>query len=174
CSTGAVHDGVEITLACGLAKFRGNLLGALVPDANNVIGPVLLGHREFVGVAGEGDDPCATSEDLGILNRITAKSTDPKNSNHSVRAQRAGIAEFLDTSIGGQTRVGERREFLEFQTTLHLDGIASRDGKEFREASIRSKPGPAHVRTNLRVADQAMAASAIAPSWRDDHMVAFL
>src|SRR5262247_1232185 len=85
-STGAVNDGVEITLACGLTKFRGNLLGGLVPDANDVIGPVVLGHREFVGVAGEGDDPRATSEDLGILNRIRAKSTDPKNSDHSVRA----------------------------------------------------------------------------------------
>src|SRR5262249_38980516 len=32
----------------------------------------------------------------------------------------------------------------------------------------------AYVGTNLRVADQAMAASAITPSGRDDHMVAFL
>src|SRR5262249_11566858 len=70
-------------------------------------------------------------------------------------------------------RVGERREFLEFQTTLHLDGVASRDGNEFREAPIQPKPGPAYVGTNLRVADQAMAASAITPSGRYDHMVAF-
>src|SRR5262249_15287259 len=68
----------------------------------------------------------------------------------------------------------ERREFLEFQTSLHLDGIASRNGKEFREASIRPKPWPADVGTNLRVADEAMAARAITPSGRDDHMVAFL
>src|SRR5215468_2097610 len=38
-STGAVNDCVEISLACGLAKFRGNLLSGLVPDANDVIGP---------------------------------------------------------------------------------------------------------------------------------------
>src|SRR5262245_58709339 len=85
-STRAVNDSVEKRLAGGLVKFRGNLLGGLVLDANDVIGTVVLGHREFVGVAGESNDPCATSEDLGILNRIRAKSTDPKNSEHSVRA----------------------------------------------------------------------------------------
>src|SRR5262249_57943507 len=156
-SAHCIYDGIEIALTCGLDELRGNLLGGLIPDVNDVIGPVVLGHREFVGVAGERDDPSAASEQLGKLNRIRAKSTDPKNPDHAIRAQRPGIAELLDTSIAGQPRVSERREFLEFQTTLHLDGIASRNGNEFRAASIQPKPRPAYAGTNLRVADQTMA-----------------
>src|SRR5262249_15095919 len=173
CSTGAVNDGVEITLACGLAKFRGNVLGGFVPDANGVIGPVVLSHREFVGVAGEGDDSCATSEDLGILNRVTAKSTDPKNSDHSVRAQRPGIAEFLDTSIRGQTRVGERREFLEFQTTLPHGGTAAGGGEYSPRARKRPHPRPGAGKKTAGSPDPARGANPHPPPGRQHHSPPF-
>src|SRR5262245_44971058 len=89
-------------------------------------------------------------------------------------AEGAGIAELLDAAIGRHPRIGERCEFLRLQPTVDLDQIASRNGYEFREAAIRPKPGPTHVRANLRIADLAMTAGAVAPAGRDDDVVALM
>src|SRR5262249_6400550 len=40
--------------------------------------------------------------------------------------------------------------------------------------AVRTKPRPAHIRANVRVANLAMTAGAIAPSRRDDNMVTWL
>src|SRR5262245_10800803 len=136
-----------------------------------MIGSIVLRDSELVGIAGESDDLRTTSEQLGVLNGIPAESTDTQNPDHPTRAERASIAKFFHAAEGCHTCIGERREFLEFQTTVRLDQIASRDGDELCKTSHRSESGPTHVGTNVRIADQAMAADAIAPSGRDNHVV---
>src|SRR5262245_49552164 len=139
-----------------------------------MIGSIVLRDSELVGIAGESDDLRTTSEQLGVLNGIPAESTDTQNPDHPTRAERASIAKFFHATEGCHTCIGERREFLEFQTTVRLHQIASRDGDELCKTSHRSESGPTHVGTNVRIADQAMAADAIAPSGRDNHVVSLL
>src|SRR5262249_7686244 len=139
-----------------------------------MIGSIVLRDSELVGIAGESDDLRTTSEQLGVLNGIPAESTDTQNPDHPTRAERASIAKVFHATEGCHTCIGERREFLEFQTTVRLDQIASRDGDELCKTSHRSESGPTHVGTNVRIADQAMAADAIAPSGRDNHVVSLL
>src|SRR5262249_37047411 len=140
--TRAVDDSVEITLPRGLAELLRNLCRRLVLDADNVIGPVFLGDGEIVGIAVESDDRRAAAKELSVLDGIAAQSTDPENPENSIGDERAGIAELLEAAIGGQTRIGERCEFLEFQPTVDLDQIASGDWYELREAANGSKPRP--------------------------------
>src|SRR5262249_3218452 len=52
--------------------------------------------------------------------------------------------------------------------------IASRYRQELREPTIRPKTRPAHIWTDMSIADQAMTAGAIAPSGCDHHMVSLL
>src|SRR6516225_412912 len=112
--TSAVNDSVEVTLPRGLAELLGNICRRLVLDADNVIGPILLGDGEIVGIAVESHNRRAASKELSVLDGIPAQSTDSENPEHPIGAERAGIAKLLEAAIGGQTRIGERREFLEF------------------------------------------------------------
>src|SRR5215472_15368780 len=139
-SARAVDDSVEVTLPRGLAELLGNIRRRLALDADNVIGPVFLGDGEIVGIAVESGDRRATPKELSVLDGIAAQSTDAENPEHPIGAECAGIAELLEAAIGGQTRIGERREFLEFEPTFDLDQIASGDGYELREAANGSKP----------------------------------
>src|SRR5262245_44280122 len=125
-------------------------------------------------MTGESDDRRAASKKLGILNSVPAQSTDTENPEHSIWAEGASIAQFLDAAIGCHTCIGERRELLEFQPIVNLDQIASGNGYEFREAAVRSKPRPTHVRADMCIADQAMTAGAIAPSRCDHNMITLL
>src|SRR5262249_28168616 len=83
-----------------------------------------------------------------------------------------GIAELLHAAIGCHTRIGKRSEFLEFQTAIHLDQIASLDWQELSESTIRSKTRPTHVGADMSIANQAMTACSIAPSGCDHDMAA--
>src|SRR5262252_1065491 len=112
--TRAVDDSVEITLPRGLAELLRNICRRLALDADNVISPVFLGDGEIVGIAVESDNRRAAPKELGVLDGIPAQSTDAENPEHPIGAERAGIAELLDAAIRCQTRIGERREFLEF------------------------------------------------------------
>src|SRR5215469_16018611 len=112
--TRAVDDSVEVTLPRGLAKLLRNICRRLALDADNVIGPVFLGNGEIVGIAVESGNRRAAPQKLSVLDGIPAQSTDSENPEHTIGAKRAGIAELLEAAIGGQTRIGERREFLEF------------------------------------------------------------
>src|SRR5215472_8005430 len=112
--TRAVDDGVEVTLPRGLAELLGNIRQRLALDADSVISPVFLGDGEIVGIAVEGGNRSTTPKELGVLDGIPAQSTDAENPEHPIGAERAGVAKLLEAAIGGQTRIGERREFLEF------------------------------------------------------------
>src|SRR5262249_2056974 len=54
----------------------------------------------------------------------------------------------------------------------HFDHVARRNRNILRKAAVGPKAGPAHVGADLRVADLAMAAHPVTPSWRNHHMVA--
>src|SRR5262249_30406952 len=143
----------------------------LVLDVDDMIGSIVLRDSELVGIAGESDDLRTTSEQLGVLNGIPAESTDTQNPDHPTRAERASIAKFFHATEGCHTCIGERRESVEFQTRVRLDQTASRGGDELCKTPPRSEPGPTHVGTNVRFADQAMAADAIPPPGRDTPVV---
>src|SRR5262249_34988963 len=113
-------------------------------------------------------------KELGVLNCITAQSTDAENPEHPIRAERARIAELLDTAIRCHACVGERGDLLECQMVGCMDQIASRHRHELRASTIRPEPGPTYVRADMRIAHQAMTAGAIAPTGRDDHMMTLL
>ena len=102
--TRAVDDSVEITLPRGLAEFLRNICRRLALDADDVIGPVFLGDGEIVGIAVESHNRRAASKELSVLDGIPAQSTNAENPKHPIGAERAGIAELLDTAIGCQTR----------------------------------------------------------------------
>src|SRR5262245_28066914 len=109
----AVDDSVEVTLPRGLVELLGNIRRSLVLDADDVISPVFLGDGEIVGIAVERGNRSTTPKELGVLDGIPAQSTDAENPERPIRAERAGIAELLEAAIGGQTRIGERCQFLE-------------------------------------------------------------
>src|SRR5262249_49805379 len=127
---------------------------------------------ELLRIAGESDDRGTAPKELRVLDGIAAESTDAENPDHPIWAEGAGIAELLDAAVGRHPRIGERRELLGLQATADLDQIASRNGNELREAAIWPEPRPTHVGTDVRIADLAVTAGAIAPARCDDDVVA--
>src|SRR5262249_18667520 len=81
---------------------------------------------------------------------------------------------FLDPPVRSQTGIGQRSEFFEFETFVHLDEVASGDGDELGKSAVRTESGPAYVRANLCVSDLAMTAGAVAPPGGDDHVITLL
>src|SRR5262249_43242080 len=73
-----------------------------------------------------------------------------------------------------QARVGQRSEFFEFETTVHLDEVASGDGDELGKSPVRAESGPAYVWANLCVSDLAMTAGSVAPPWGDNDVITLL
>jgi hypothetical protein len=51
-------------------------------------------------------------------------------------SERACVAQFLDPAVRRHARVGERREFLELETAVHLDDVACWDGDELGESAL--------------------------------------
>src|SRR5499425_1695068 len=129
--TRAVDDGIEVTLSRRLAELLAKIGPGFALDVDDVIDPVVLRDGELVGVAGESDDRRPAAKELRVLNGIYAQSP-----NTAIRAERAGIAEFLDAAVRRHTCIGERGELLELQPLVHLDHVASRDGYELRESAI--------------------------------------
>src|SRR6516225_9949762 len=111
---GAVDDSVEVILPRSLAELLRYICRRLALDADNVISPIFLGDGEIVGIAVESGNRSTTPKELSVLDGIPAQSTDAENPEHPIGAERAGVAEFLEAAIGGQTRIGERCKFLEF------------------------------------------------------------
>src|SRR5215468_6249475 len=109
-----------------------------------MIGAILRRYVEPVGVAIESDHLRAAPQELRVLDGVFAQSTDAKDAEDPVRAERTGIAELFDAAIGRESCVGERCQFFELQPTLNLDHIARWDGDELGKASHRSESGPAH------------------------------
>src|SRR5262249_33043364 len=152
-STGAVDDRIEIALTRGVPEFPADVSQGFVFDGDDVIGPVLLRDGELFGIAGECDNGRTAPEELGVLNGVTAQSTDTEYPHDTIRGESASIAEFLDSTVRCHTGIGQRREFLEFETPVHLDNIASRDGYEIGESAIGPESWPAHIGADVRVAD---------------------
>src|SRR5262249_5091370 len=134
----------------------------------------LFRHRELVGIASKRDHLRTAPEELGVLNGVPAESADAEHPEDPIRGERAGVAEFLDTPVRSQTGIGQRSEFLEFETTVHLDEVASGDGDELGKPAVRTEPGPAYVRANLCVSDLAMTAGAVTPPGGDNHVITLL
>src|SRR5262249_17724954 len=65
-------------------------------------------------------------------------------------------------------------EYLEFETFVHLDEVASRDRDEFGKSAVRTESGPAYVWANLCVSDLAMSAGAVTPPGGDNHVITLL
>src|SRR5262249_20318680 len=114
----------------------------------------------------------AAPEELGVLHGVRAKPTDTEHPEDPIRGERAGVAEFLDPPVRSQTGIGQGSEFLEIETIVHLDEVASGDRDEFGKSAVRTKPGPAYVWANLSVSDLAMTAGAVTPPGGDDHVIA--
>src|SRR5262249_18319735 len=117
-------------------------------------------------------DRSTGAKQLSVLNGISAETADAKHADHPIGPEPAGIANLLDAAIRRQPRVGERRELLELQMFRHFDHVARRNRNRFRKAAVGPKAGPAHIGADVRVADLAMAAHTVTPSWRNHHMVA--
>src|SRR5690606_1224756 len=98
------------------------------------------------------------------LHRIGTQSADADHTQHPPGRQRTSSAEFLDAPIGRQSRVGQWRELLGLETFVNLDEIASGNRHILGISTIRTKPRPATMRTDLRIAYLTMTASAISPS----------
>src|SRR5262249_38925093 len=170
----AVDDRIDFTLTRGVAEFLANGGRGLALDADDVVGSILLRDGEFLGIASKCDHRRTAPEELGVLNSVRAQASDAEHSEDPTRSERARSEQFLDPAIRRHARVGERREFLEFETAVYLDKVACWDGDELGESAVRPEPWPAHVRADVGVADLAMTAGAVAPSGGDDHVITFL
>src|SRR5262249_38097106 len=126
------------------------------------------------GIASKRDHLGAAPEELGVLNGVRAESADAEHPEDAIRGERAGVAEFLDPPVRSQAGIGERSEFLEFETVVHLDEVASGDGDELGKPAVRTEPGPAYVWANLCVSDLAMTAGAVPPPGGDDDVITLL
>src|SRR5215469_16812301 len=135
---------------------------------------MLACYLELVGVAPECDHLCTAPHKLRVLDGVSAKSTDAKDAEYPVRAERTGIAEFFDAAIRCESCVGKRCQFFKLQPTVNFDQIARWDGDELCKASHRSESRPTHVRANVSIANLAMATRAVAPARCDDHMSTLL
>src|SRR5262249_29626113 len=140
-------------------------------DVDNVIGPVLFRDRELVGIASKRDHLRTAPEELGVLNGVHAESADAEHPEDPIRGERASVAEFLDPPVRSQTGIGQRSEFLEFETIVHLDEVASGDRDEFSKSAVRTKPGPAYVWANLCVSALAMTAGPAPPPGGDNDVI---
>src|SRR5262249_20025366 len=143
-------------------------------DADDVVGPVLLCDGELFGIASKSDHRGPAPEELGVLNGVPAQASDAEHPEDPAWGECARVTEFLDPAIRRHARVGERREFLEFETAVYLDEVACWDGDELGESAVRPEPWPAHVRADVRIADLAMTAGAIAPARCDDDVITLL
>src|SRR5262249_35319050 len=131
----------------------------------------LFRHRELVGIASKRDHLRTAPEELGVLNGVPAESADAKHTEDPIRGERAGVAEFLDPAVRSQAGIGQRSEFLEFETIVHLDEVASGDGDELGKPAVRTESGPAYVWANLCVSDLAVTAGAATPNGGDNHVI---
>src|SRR5262249_61607219 len=118
---------------------------------------------ELVGIASKRDHLGAAPEELGVLNGVRAKSANAEHPEDPIRGESASVAEFLDSPVRSQTGIGQRGEFLEFETIVHLDDVARGDGDELGKPAVRTESGPAYVWANLCVSDLAVTESAAAP-----------
>src|SRR5262249_10631388 len=165
---------IEITLPRASTEFLTDVGRRLALDVDDVIGPVLFRDGELVGIASKRDHLRTAPEELGVLNGVPAESADAEHPEDPIRGGRASVAEFLDPPVRSQTGIGQRSEFFEFETFVHLDEVASRDGDELGKSAVRTESGPAYVRANLCVSDLAMTAGAVAPPGGDDHVITLL
>src|SRR5262249_36042979 len=126
------------------------------------------------GIASKRDHLGAAPEELGVRTGVHAESADAEHPEDPIRGERAGVAQFLDPTVRSQAGIGQRSEFLEFETTVHLDEVASGDGDELGKSPVRTESGPAYVRANLCVSDLAMTAGSVAPPGGDNDVIPLL
>jgi len=107
-------------------------------DTDDVIGAIPPRDFELV-VAPESDQLRAAPQELRVLDGVSTKTTDAEDADYPVRSEHAGIAEFFDTAIRREARVGERCQLFELQLTVHFDQIARRDGDELCKTAHRSE-----------------------------------
>src|SRR6516165_2449274 len=170
----AIDDRIEVTLPRGNTEFLTDVGRGSALDVNYVIGPILFRDRELVEIASKRDHLGAAPEELGVLNGVPAKSADTEHPQDPIGGERAGVAEFLDSPVRSQAGIGQRSEFLEFETTVHLDEVASGDRDELGKSPVRTESGPAYVWANLCVSDLAMTAGSVAPPGGDNDMITLL
>ena len=173
-STCAIDDRIEFTLPCASTEFLTDVGRGLAFDVDEVIGPVLFRDGELVGIASKRDHLRTAPEEPGVLNGVPAESADAEHPQDPIRGERASVAQFLDPPVRSHTGIGQRSEFLEFETIVHLDEVASGDGDEFSKSAVGTESGPAYVWANMCVSDLAMTAGAVAPPGHDDDVVPLL
>src|SRR5262245_51709740 len=173
-STGAVDDRIEVALTRRVPEFPADVSQGLVFDGDDVIGSVLLRDGELFGITGECDNGRTAPEELGVLNGVPAQSADTEHPHDSIRGEGASITEFLDSTISCHTSIAQWREFLEVEAPVHFDNRASRHGNEVGKSAKGSESWPAHIGADVRVADPAMPACAIAPTGGDNDMIPLL
>src|SRR5262249_50199030 len=114
----AIDDRIEVTLPRATTERLTDVGRGFAFDVDHVIGPVVFRDRESVGIASERDLLLTAAEELGVLNGVRAESADAEHPEDPIRGERAGVAEFLDPPVRSQTGIGQRSEFLEFETTV--------------------------------------------------------
>src|SRR5262245_30447511 len=149
----AIDDRIEVTLPSASIEFLTDVGRGFALDVDDLIGPILFRDRELVGIARERDHFRTAPEELGVLNGVPAESADAEHPEDPIRDERASVAEFLDPAVRSQAGIGQRSEFLEFETTVHLDDVASGDGDELGKPPVRTESGPAYVWADLCVSD---------------------
>jgi hypothetical protein len=173
-STGGVDDRIELALPRGVPELLADGSRGLALDADDVVCSILLRDGEFLGIASKCDHRRTAPEELGVLNSVPAQAPDAKHSEDPTRSERARVAQFLDPAVRRHARVGERCEFLEFETAVYLDEVACWDGDELGETAIGSESWPTHIWADVRVADLSVTAGAVAPTGCDDNMITLL
>src|SRR5262249_15898867 len=103
-----------------------------------------------------------------------AESPDAEHPEDPIRGERASVAELLDPPVRSHAGIGQRSEFFEFETLVHLDEVASGDGDELGKSPVRTEPRPTHVRANVCIPDLGMTAGSVAPPGGDDHVITLL
>src|SRR5262245_57701323 len=172
--TCAIDDRIDVSLPRAGTELLTDVGRGFAFDVDDVIGPVLFRDGELVGIARERDHLRTAPEELGVLNGVPAEPADAEHPEDPIRGERAGVAEFLDPPVRCHTGIGQRSEFLEFETIVHLDEVASRDGDELGKPAVRTESGPAYVWANVCVSDLAVTAGAVTPPGGDNHVITFL
>src|SRR5262249_17209868 len=172
--TCAIDDRIDVSLPRGSTEFLTDVGRGFAFDVDDVIGAVLFRDGELGGIARERDHLCTAPEELGVLNGVPAESADAEHPEDPIPGECASVAEFLDPPVRSQTGIGQRSEFLEFETIVHLDEVASGDGDELGKSAVRTESGPAYVRANLCVSDLAMTAGPVTPPGGNNHVITLL
>jgi hypothetical protein len=167
---GTIHGGIDLVVVRGVQEFLTDLVEGFARGVDHVIGAVLPGHGQFRVVSAERHDCGPGRQQLGILDGVRAQAADADDRQHPVRPEGTRVPQFLEASVQREPGVGERCQFFGFQVVFVVDAdeVCVRDGEELRIPTVRAKPRPSSMSTNLCVAGLTQAAGAVSPA-ADNH-----